>query len=481
MPDNSVQSATIEIRVRDVLIAGLGDSIAAGEGNPDRPVALGDGGFCFRRFLGTIRGEYFRPVRAGYNGDRACDLVSGADSGSPGRAAGNAVEWARHGARWMSAACHRSLYGYQIRTALALAIENPRLAVTFLPLACSGATITDGLLGGQRARECLPGASCAGSVPGQIGQLQQAMAAARRQRADRKLDLVLLTIGANDINFSGLVADIIIDAVTERTLFGRGGLISTAPDADRILDNQLPARFERLRTALKPLTGGSLSRVVYVSYGHPALQRAQACPGGRDGLDVHPSFGANPERLRRVVDFVSERFLPRLNGLARCEGGVICRDPDSDRMNFVDGHQAAFADHGFCARSPQDPAFDRECFSQKGDSFNSNPVTAATEPMTCGVPASEFRPYAPRARWIRTANDSYFTAMTYPDGVPAVMQPSDIHDATWGALSAVYGGAIHPTAEGHAAMADAALPAARDVLGLRPPPAFTSAPLPPPR
>jgi hypothetical protein len=36
--------------------------------------------------------------------------------------------------------------------------------------------------------------------------------------------------------------------------------------------------------------------------------------------------------------------------------------------------------------------------------------------MTCGYPASEFRPYASRARWIRTANDSYFTAMTYPEG-----------------------------------------------------------------
>ena len=30
-------------------------------------------------------------------------------------------EWARLSARWMSAACHRSLYSYQTRTALALA------------------------------------------------------------------------------------------------------------------------------------------------------------------------------------------------------------------------------------------------------------------------------------------------------------------------------------------------------------------------
>jgi hypothetical protein len=86
----------------------------------------------------------------------------------------------------------------------------------------------------------------------------------------------------------------------------------------------------------------------------------------------------------------------------------------------------------------------------------------------------------PRARWIRTANDSYFTAMTYPEGMPVMLKPSDIHDALWGVGSAVYGGAVHPTAEGYAAMADAALPAARDVLGIPAPPAVSSEPLPPP-
>src|SRR5262249_28169236 len=76
------------------------------------------------------------------------------------------------------------------------------------------------------------------------------------------------------------------------------------------------------------------------------------------------------------------------------------------------------------------------------------------------------RPYASRKRWVRAANDSYFTAMTYPQGLGAAMMPANIHDATWGVLAAVYGGAIHPTAEGHAAMADAALPAMREALGL---------------
>ena len=70
--------------------------------------------------------------------------------------------------------------------------------------------------------------------------------------------------------------------------------------------------------------------------------------------------------------------------------------------------------------------------------------------------------------------------MTYPQGLPSAMQPADIHDATWGILSAVYGGAIHPSAEGHAAMADAALPAVTAVLGLDAPvPNVTSEPAPP--
>jgi hypothetical protein len=70
-------------------------------------------------------------------------------------------------------------------------------------------------------------------------------------------------------------------------------------------------------------------------------------------------------------------------------------------------------------------------------------------------------------RWVRTANDSYFTAMTYPWTAHDLMgNPNYIHDGRWGLTSVVYGGVLHPTAEGHAAMADAALAAAKRVLKL---------------
>jgi hypothetical protein len=474
LEDGTARRVLADIAVRDVLIAGIGDSVAAGEGNPDRPVPIADIGFCFRRFLGSTLSEYFRPGREGFRGDSACESAA-ADTQS-------VADWSRRGARWLSAACHRSLYSYQMRVALALAVENPAIAVTFIPLACSGATIDAGLLGSQRARECPTAAAsetCAGSVRGQIDALRVTLERARRLRADRALDLILLTVGANDVKFSGLVADVIVESTTERVLLGRGGEIATVEEAQRALERQLPAGFARLRAALKPFVGGNLARVVYVSYAHPALQSpGTLCPGGREGFDVHPSFRADGRRLARAAEFVAAQFLPGIRAIVTCEGAGTCREPAADRMTFVDAHQAAFASHGFCARSDSDPVFDRDCFSPKGESFETDPVAAATDPMACRHRASSFRAYAARARWIRTANDSYFTAMTYPEGVPAVLQPSSIHDATWGVLSAVYGGAVHPTAEGHAAMADAALPAARQVLNLRAPAGIRAEPLP---
>jgi hypothetical protein len=475
--DGTAQRVVTEIAVRDLLIAGLGDSIAAGEGNPDKAVQL-EGGFCFKRFLSGGTNQYFRPSRAGYTGDRSCENNSPSNSTT-------AVDWARHGARWMSPGCHRSLYSYQVRTTLALAIEQPHIAVTLLPLACTGATISAGMFDSQRADDCpwVVGIdSCSGRSPAQFDELKDIMAQVRKQQPQRGLDLVLLTIGANDINFAGLVANVIVEAATERLLLRQGGSIISVKDAQSGLDEDLPGAFARLRTALKPYLGNNLSRVVFTSYANPAmLAENKPCPGGRDGLDVHPAFSADKDRLRAAAEFVDGKFLPKIKVLATCDGNKICRDPLNERMTFVDGHQPAFERHGMCAHAPDDPEFDRKCFSTTGDSFETDPNAAADDPMACPLSASDYRPYAPRARWIRTANDSYFAAMTYPEGMPAALKPSDIHDAIWGVLSAVYGGAVHPSAEGYAAMADAALPAAREILGLTAPAAVRSEPLPPPQ
>ena len=81
---------------------------------------------------------------------------------------------------------------------------------------------------------------------------------------------------------------------------------------------------------------------------------------------------------------------------------------------------------------------------------------------------SEYRAYLPRARWIRDANDSYFHGYDLSAGATGYSsQPSTTSTTRPGVvLSAVYGGAVHPTAEGYAAMADATLPAVALVLQL---------------
>src|SRR6516162_1968941 len=263
------QSISTEISVRDIFIAGLGDSIASGEGNPDRAIALSDEGFCFRSYLGTAAAQYSRPSRAGYKGGRACEAPD------------TLQNWQRHAALWFDAACHRSLYSYQTRIALALAVQYPHIAVTYLPLACTGATIADGLFGSQRARECPPAkstASCQAGVNGQLAELREAVIAARRRQPDRQLDLILLSIGANAIYFSGLVADVIVDTPTERTLFRRTGVMASVDDSRAAMARDLPQGFQKLREALRPLVG-DLSHVIYASYGNPALlSRGTPCP-----------------------------------------------------------------------------------------------------------------------------------------------------------------------------------------------------------
>src|SRR5437867_1877043 len=117
-----------------------------------------------------------------------------------------------------------------------------------------------------------------------------------------------LTVGGNDILFSGLVAQVIIGASTERKLFDHAGLMASVADAQNILDKALPTEFAKLRAALKPLIGGDLSRVIFVSYGHPGLLAGAPCPGGRDGFDIHPAFAVDPARMKEVARFVSEQF-----------------------------------------------------------------------------------------------------------------------------------------------------------------------------
>ncbi len=231
-----------------------------------------------------------------------------------------------------------------MRTALALAVENPHIAVTFLPLACSGATIEAGIFNAQRARECPATGTCAGSVPAQLAQLRDLLArvqkgpvqAQPRSRAahGRRQRHQVLRHGRRRHHHLRCRARAVPAGRADRFV-RRGASASSSANSRRASPS--------CAQALKPMVGGDLSRVVFVSYGNPAMERGAACPGGRDGFDVHPAFTADAERLRRVSEFVSAKFLPKLKSLARCEAGTVCKDPATDRMTFVDSHLEAFS------------------------------------------------------------------------------------------------------------------------------------------
>ena len=195
------QRISTEIAVRDLFIAGLGDSIASGEGNPDRAIALADEGFCFRSYLGTAAAQYYRPSRAGYKGGRACEAPDLAARHGNGRAplvqprlpplAVQLSDPHRAGARGAISAYRGDLSAARLhrrhhrRRAVRLA-ARPRMPA-----------VESRQLPGHGQRPARP--NCAKPSPRR-----------KRRQPDRKLDLVLLSVGANDIYFSGLVADVII-------------------------------------------------------------------------------------------------------------------------------------------------------------------------------------------------------------------------------------------------------------------------------
>ena len=471
LPGDVVTSAEADIAVRDVLIVGMGDSVASGEGNPHVPVALADSGFCYFRFGESLFDPlrfFFAPARKGAAVARACPPNG---QGPDERAA---LDLTR--ADWLYTPCHRSLYGYQTRTALALAVEDRHRAVTYLPLGCSGATIAEGLLGSQLARErpLAGGKPTPRDVEAQVTQLKPLLLIKKTGRPLRPIDLLLLTVGANDIDFSGLVANVIVQPGAERSLMQRAGLIADPAKSAGLVTKVLTPDFARLRRALQAISPGLLSRTVFTTYPNPSQSAAGApCPSTSQGFDVHPAFGLDGSRNALVSHFVETIFIPALQALVTCAAGSGCSKPAKNAMTWVDGHRAAFASHGVCAvDAASDPAFDTACFRAQGGSFVAT-VDGLDRPLACArdsqfqahqFQAHQFRAYASRARWFRTVNDAYFAAMTYATTLPVLFTPSDIHDAVWGLTDGLYGGAIHPSAEGHAAIADATVVAARESL-----------------
>ena len=105
----------------------------------------------------------------------------------------NVRSWLRQGGSltpyWDDDPCRRSVHAAPAQAALALERSSPRSSVTLVHLACSGATVDAGLLGPQVA---------AGQGSSQV---EQAVALL----GGREADLVLVSIGGNDVGFTSIL------------------------------------------------------------------------------------------------------------------------------------------------------------------------------------------------------------------------------------------------------------------------------------
>ena len=184
-------------------------------------------------------------------------------------------------ARWLSRDCHRSQYGYPLRVAMQLALENRHRSVTFATFACSAAEIDRGLFGKMNAREGareLPGRKvapqldqladliCRGPHPQRTSYTLPTYAHGHTEITEQKIvktwcppqlrkrpiDLVLLSIGGNDVGFGALAAFSLTQQLSDLApiagLFGAS--MHFGPQVPRVYLSVLDRRMKALKEAL---------------------------------------------------------------------------------------------------------------------------------------------------------------------------------------------------------------------------------------
>jgi len=448
------QVAETAARVTDLFIVGMGDSFASGEGNPDVPVRFSSGRTTDYGIApnGTPLSGY--PARIG----------EWQDIGD--------AKFIEESSRWQDEACHRSLYSHQLRAALQLAIEDPHRAVTFAGFACSGAETTNGLFLQYKGNEWVPKApelpqisAVAEAQCGEQGARSYLLpkayhlndripelkgAALRRceEGSARRIDLLMVSIGGNDVGFSRLVANAVLDdASVLRRLggwFGQvHGLFEASPQLDA-LDDRLKSLNRALHTFLHmPLAESD--RIILTGYPPMALldDGKTVCPDGQAGMTVLPEFFLG-EAKAQLASTVAER----LNDVMRDSAHQYS-------WSFVEGHRAVFRGRGLCAGYSDAP------WTLTDELRVPRKINGTWEPFN----PSQWRAYAPRQRLFRTPNDAFMTGNFH---VPKSLVQTAMSMQGYGwvqlLLASVYSGAFHPTAEGQAAIADAVVAQARVVL-----------------
>jgi len=443
------------VRVHDLLVVGMGDSIASGEGDPDVPVRFSrERAASYGARSGVELGGY--PARVGawqQIGDKA---------------------FIEENPRWSDKACHRSLYSHQLRAALQLGIEDPHRAVTYVGVACSGAEVTYGLFLRYTGNEWVPNppdmsqisavatAQCddheaplqdlpeAYHMDGAIPELKGGLTLHKCDPLNaRKIDLLMLSIGGNDVGFSRLLANAVLaDQSLLRKLGGWIGQVHGLNEASAQLD-ALILRYKSLNRAIHyilHIPWEESDRVLLTAYPGLALlgDGSEVCPDGRAGMEVLSDFKMS-EAKARVGTWIADKLNHAMENAA-----------EQYHWTFVEKHRREYIGRGVCAGTTYDGA------NIADDLRLPRKTKAGWRPYN----PADYKAYASRQRWFRTPNDAFMTG-NFHVAASILQKVLKLDALSWFqlVLASTYSGAFHPTAEGQAAIADAVVDKARVVLG----------------
>ena len=261
----------------------------------------------------------------------------------------------------------------------------------------------------------------------------------------RPIDAVLMSIGGNDVGFGALAVYSLTENIADLApIAGLAGSSSRfGPQVARAYLEVLDERMKAVKAALHDGFGVAPARVVQSSYEPIQYDETGALCGAQPtlGMDVHPGLRLSQQRLKETADFLHD-FLARLECIAgKSRAGCpadLATGPGTG-FTLVTDHIREFTKRGLCARDPKRALADSVAMRMprkpaNGDAFKPYSPAAAL-------------PYAHRWRLFRTPNDAFLTANTHREGTPLfdILQP---------AYAGLYSGAIHPTAEAHAIVAD---------------------------
>jgi hypothetical protein len=356
--------------------------------------------------------------------------------------------------------------------------------VTLASFSCSGAEVTQGLFLDMDPREGaseVPG----GKVRAQLDQLSDLLCRGARsqsatytlpayahgstqvslqnitkawcppQSRKRSIDVVLMSIGGNDVGFSALAAYSLTENMADLApVAGLTGYSSRfGPHVSRVYLDVLDERMKAVKEALRDGFGVAPVRVVQSSYEPIHFDETGALCGGQPtlGMDVHPGLKVSRQRLQETADFLRDllRRLECIAGKNRAGCPADLATGAGTGFTLVTDHIPEFAKRGLCARDPQRALVDSIAMRMPRKPANGD----AFEPYS---PAATL-PYAHRWRLFRTPNDAFLAANTHREGTPLldILQP---------AYAGLYSGAIHPTAEAHAIVADHVVRHVRTIL-----------------